>query len=78
MTLKVMRPSGENAWDTVYEETMSELGTLTVDPMLEDGDLVLMETEYRRTLGWLDALNIMSSVAASIFLVDRLITFFGG
>lgn len=73
MTIRLMRPEGTE-WVKVVEARMEgEATPLPEDPVLREGDLVIVETESRRTFGWRDGLEIVGSIGATVFLVDRLI-----
>lgn len=76
ITIRVLRERGGNQWETIFEQSMKDITTLTADPVLEDGDLIILETETRRSLGWRDALSIISAVAGTVFVVDRLVQLF--
>ncbi|NBC17427.1 MAG: hypothetical protein GVY18_08970 [Bacteroidetes bacterium] len=78
MTIKLMREE-QGQWATIVEAQMEgEANPLPEDPVLQEGDLLIVETQSRRTFGWRDGLEILGSVGATVFLIDRLIEFARG
>lgn len=78
VTIRLMREQGAQ-WTTLLEVQMEkEVTPLPEDPVLQDGDLIIVETQARRTFGWRDGLEIIGAVGATVFLVDRLIELANG
>jgi hypothetical protein len=78
MTIKLMREEN-GRWTKVVETQMEgEANPLPEDPVLREGDLIIVETQSRRTFGWRDGLDILGSIGATVFLIDRLIEFARG
>jgi len=78
VTIRLMREQGAQ-WTTLLEVQMEkEVTPLPEDPVLQDGDLIIVDTDSRRTFGWRDGLQIIGSVGATVFLIDRLIDLANG
>lgn len=78
VTLRLLRKQQDD-YVVVFEDVMKDrLSPLKEDPVLQDGDLVLVESQVRRTLGWRDALTIIGSIGSTVFLIDRLVSFARG
>lgn len=73
MTIRVLREEG-GVEVPVFEQTMvNNLEPLENDIVLQNDDLIFIEADYRRTVGWRDVLSIVGSVGSTVFLVRSLI-----
>lgn len=73
LTLRVLRTNGTRR-DLVYEASLDDF---LVDPgsypVLQDGDVFLIETRLKNRFQWRDALSIVTGIAALTLAADRII-----
>ena len=76
LTVRLLRPQPDGTDAVVFEHQMeNRIEPLPEDPVLLNGDLVVIEEEYRRGFGWRDALSIVTAVSALVLVVERIANF---
>lgn len=71
LTLQLLRPNGAG-YDLVARSNMQdEIVVSNENPVLEEGDYLVVHLEERQRFGWRDALSVVTAAAALALAVDR-------
>jgi hypothetical protein len=73
-TIRLLRPNG-NRYDEVFTTRFkNQPEPFTVDPLLQAGDILTVDTQVSESLHWREVLTTLSSVATFYILIDRVVT----
>ena len=73
ITIRLFRGRGQGGRELMYEAPLQDLLRDTgAYPSLQNGDVLVMETQVQRGFRWRDVLGIVSSVGSLALVVERL------
>lgn len=73
ITIRLFRGQGSGPRQMIYEASLEELlRNADAYPTLQGEDVVVVETQLDRGIGWLEVIGIVGSVASLALTVDRL------
>ncbi|PSQ68530.1 MAG: hypothetical protein BRD29_03655 [Bacteroidetes bacterium QH_2_67_10] len=73
ITIRLFRGRGQGGRELMYEAPLQDLLRDTgAYPSLQNGDVLVMETQVQRGFRWRDVLSIVSSVGSLALVVERL------
>ena len=73
MTIRVLREEGGTRVPVFEQQMQNNLEPLATDLVLQNDDLIFIEADYRRTIGWRDVLSIVGAIGSTAFLVRSLV-----
>ena len=73
IVIHLSRAKPEGAREVVYEATMDdEIFAMEEDPVLQEGDVLTVETIVRQRLSWRDVFPVVAAVGTVALTVERL------
>lgn len=74
LDVRLLRPQGDGRFVEVFSKYMeNQLSPFEEDIVLEDGDILVMESEVRTRVGFRIILSYIAAIGSTVFLIDRII-----